>query len=88
MRTTAKRVFSTLATSAALVVITIMGASAATASGTTGAAAATLETAGVPRWEFIGEFPKAQCIAMRDAYAGKAKCVKNAGGLHDLLVWV
>ncbi|GAA3263872.1 hypothetical protein [Streptomyces lavendulae] len=88
MRTTAKRALATLTVSAALAMITIAGASAATASDATGAAAATRAPAGAPRWEFIGEFPKAQCIDLRDSYAGKAKCVKNAGGQYDLLIWV
>lgn len=82
MRTSVKRAFATLTAAAALVVITTMGASAATAS------AATTAPAGAPRWEHIGEFPKAQCLDLRDSYAGKAKCVKNAGGLYDLYVWV
>ncbi|MFG2340503.1 hypothetical protein [Streptomyces yangpuensis] len=88
MRTSAKRALTTLTAGAALLMITIAGAPAATASGTTGAAVAARASAGLPRWDFIGEFPKAQCIELRDAYAGKAKCVRNAGGLYDLFVRV
>ncbi|NXY94220.1 hypothetical protein HYE82_07430 [Streptomyces sp. BR123] len=87
MRTSAKRAFTAVATGAAVIMMAAAGASAAPASGAA-SAAGTPAPAGAPRWEFIGEFPKAQCIELRDAYAGKAKCVKNAGGLYDLLVWV
>ncbi|MGY5124200.1 hypothetical protein [Streptomyces nigrescens] len=88
MRTTAKRAFTTLATSAAVVMMTTAGASAATTSGTAGVAPATLAPAGAAAWEPIGEFSRAECIDLRDSYAGRAKCVRNAAGLYDLYVWV
>ncbi|MEE1735785.1 hypothetical protein PUR49_04560 [Streptomyces sp. BE147] len=81
MRTTAKRAVVTLATSAAVVMMATVGASAAT----TGAAPA---PAGAAGWDYIGEFSKSACIKLRDSYAGSAKCVQNAGGLYDLYVWV
>ncbi|MCX4967172.1 hypothetical protein OHA98_20785 [Streptomyces sp. NBC_00654] len=94
MRTTARRAFTTLATSAAVVMMATAGASAApasasaSASGTAGVTPATLAPAGAEGWDYIGEFSWATCIDLRDSYAGKAKCVENAGGLYDLYVWV
>ncbi|MEE1804872.1 hypothetical protein [Streptomyces sp. BE133] len=88
MRTKARRAFTTLATSAAVVMMATAGASAAPASGTAGVTPATLAPAGAEGWEYIGEFSRAKCIDLRDSYAGKAKCVQNAGGLYDLYVWV
>ncbi|GGS13256.1 MULTISPECIES: hypothetical protein [Streptomyces] len=87
MRTTAKRVLGALAAGAAVVMMASAGASAA--AGTTATAtAATLVPAKAAGWDYIGEFSKSECIALRDSYAGTAKCVRNAGGLYDLYVWV
>ncbi|MDI6412579.1 hypothetical protein QLX52_27630 [Streptomyces albus] len=84
MRSTAKRAFATLATSAAVVMMAAAGASAATS----GATPAPAGAAGVTGWEYMGEFSKSACYELRDSYAGSAKCVRNAGGLYDLYVWV
>ncbi|MFD9373571.1 hypothetical protein ACFWA6_38540 [Streptomyces sp. NPDC060020] len=85
MRTTAIRAFTAFATTAAVVMMATAGASAATTPGTAGAApaAAPAQAAG---WTWLGEYPKAECYALRDSYAGKAKCERNAGGLYDLYV--
>ncbi|MER7043831.1 hypothetical protein ABT391_02805 [Streptomyces jumonjinensis] len=88
MRTAANRAFTTLVASAAVVLMAATGASAATTSGTAGAAPAPLAPSGATAWEYIGEFPRSQCYALRDSYAGRAKCERNAGGLFDLYVWV
>ncbi|MGW6982401.1 hypothetical protein ACWGE1_23670 [Streptomyces sp. NPDC054932] len=88
MRTTVIRVLATLATSAAVVMMTTTGASAATPPGTAAGAPAHLTPAGVPAWDHIGEFSRSECIWLRDSYVGKAKCVRNAGGLYDLYLWV
>ncbi|WP_327266541.1 hypothetical protein OG444_38615 [Streptomyces sp. NBC_01232] len=91
MRTTVKRALTTLAAGAAVVMMATVGASAATTADTAAAAAtpaALALPAAAPAWEHIGEFSKAECYSLRDSYAGKAKCVRNAGGLYDLYVKV
>ncbi|MFB7183553.1 hypothetical protein ACFCYI_38325 [Streptomyces sp. NPDC056257] len=86
MRTTATRAFTAFATTAAVVMMATAGASAATTPGTAGAAPAAAAPAQAAGWTWLGEYPKAECYALRDSYAGKAKCERNAGGLYDLYV--
>ncbi|WP_030758166.1 hypothetical protein [Streptomyces griseus] len=84
MRTTAKRAIAAFATGAVLVLTATTAATAAPAAALAPAPA----PARAAGWEWIGEFSKAGCISLRDSYAGSAKCVRNAGGLYDLYVWV
>ena len=85
---TSQRAIATLATSAAVVMMAAAGASAATTSGTAGSAPASPAPAAASGREYIGEFTRKQCYNLRDSYAGTAECVRNAGGLYDLYVWV
>ncbi|MFG2337937.1 hypothetical protein [Streptomyces yangpuensis] len=88
MRTTVIRVLATLAAGAAVLVTGAAGAaSAAPAPGGVAVAPAHRSPADATGWVFIGEYSKRECVSLRDSYAGRAKCVRNAGGLYDLYVW-
>ncbi|MFD4373804.1 hypothetical protein [Streptomyces sp. NPDC058486] len=84
MRTTAQRAFAAIATAAALIMTATVAASAAPAPVRASVSAPTLAAG----WEWMGEFSRRDCVELRDSYAGSAKCVRNAGGLYDLYVWV
>ncbi|MGW6537910.1 hypothetical protein ACWGBV_19945 [Streptomyces sp. NPDC055051] len=85
MRTTAMRV---LAACAAAAVLGMTATTAAAATAPTGDRASVPAPALAAGWEWMGEFSRRDCVELRDSYAGSAKCVRNAGGLYDLYVWV
>ncbi|KOU90964.1 MULTISPECIES: hypothetical protein [Streptomyces] len=87
MRTTVIRVLATLAAGAAVLVTGAAGASAAPAPGGVAVAPAHSSPADATGWVFLGEYSKRECVSLRDSYAGRAKCVRNADGLYDLYVW-
>ncbi|MBZ9598992.1 hypothetical protein ACWGQT_21725 [Streptomyces yangpuensis] len=87
MRITVIRVLATLAAGAAVLVTGAAGASAAPAPTQAAVAPAHRSPADAAGWVFLGEYSKRECVSLRDSYAGRAKCVRNAGGLYDLYVW-
>ncbi|MER5351231.1 hypothetical protein ABT093_12955 [Kitasatospora sp. NPDC002551] len=77
-----------LLSGAALTAAALLGTTAATAhaapSGGTGSAVSV--AAGY--WKKIGRYSYADCVDLRDSYAGEAQCRSAGGGRYDLWIWV